>query len=52
MTHQPMRSGAGRRSAEPTPYSLVRVDGEVSPSILGPIRRISAITEAELVRLG
>ncbi len=32
--------------------SLVRVDGDVSPSVLGPIRAISAITEAKLVRLG
>jgi D-3-phosphoglycerate dehydrogenase / 2-oxoglutarate reductase len=31
--------------------SLVRVDGEVSSSILDPIRAISAITEARLVRL-
>jgi len=31
--------------------SLVRVDGEVSASILDPIRAISAITEARLVRL-
>jgi D-3-phosphoglycerate dehydrogenase len=31
--------------------SLVRVDGEVSASILDPIRAIPAITEARLVRL-
>jgi D-3-phosphoglycerate dehydrogenase len=31
--------------------SLVRVDGEVSASILDPIRAIAAITEARLVRL-
>jgi D-3-phosphoglycerate dehydrogenase / 2-oxoglutarate reductase len=31
--------------------SLVRLDGEVSASILGPIRAIPAITEARLVRL-
>ena len=32
--------------------SLVRVDGEVSASILGPIRAIPAITEAKLLHLG
>jgi D-3-phosphoglycerate dehydrogenase len=32
--------------------SLVRLDGEVSGSILGPIREISAITEAKLLYLG
>src|SRR5882762_6485265 len=44
----------GRRDAQrgADAVSLVRVDGEVSPSILGPIRGISAITEAKLVRLG
>jgi D-3-phosphoglycerate dehydrogenase len=44
----------GRREAQrgADAVSLVRVDGQVSPSILGPIRGISAITEAKLVRLG
>src|SRR2546426_4202975 len=44
----------GRREAQrgADAVSLVRVDGEVSASILGPIRGISAITEAKLVRLG
>jgi D-3-phosphoglycerate dehydrogenase len=32
--------------------SLVRLDGEVAASILGPIREISAITEAKLLHLG
>ena len=32
--------------------SLVRVDGEVAASILGPIRAIPAITEAKLLHLG
>jgi D-3-phosphoglycerate dehydrogenase len=32
--------------------SLVRLDGEVSGSILEPIRKIPAITEARLLRLG
>jgi len=32
--------------------SLVRIDGEVSASILDPIRAIPAITEAKLLRLG
>ncbi len=32
--------------------SLVRVDGDVSASILGPIRAIAAITEAKLLHLG
>jgi len=32
--------------------SLVRLDGEVSESILGPIRGIAAITEAKLLQLG
>src|ERR1700722_34921 len=32
--------------------SLVRLDGEVSESILGPIREIGAITEAKLLNLG
>ena len=32
--------------------SLVRLDGEVSGSILGPIREISAITEAKLLYFG
>jgi hypothetical protein len=30
--------------------SLMRLDGEVSDAILGPIRAISAITEAKLPR--
>jgi len=30
---------------------LVRVDGEVPPSILEPIRAIPAITEAKLLHL-
>jgi D-3-phosphoglycerate dehydrogenase len=38
------------RSAEAV--SLVRVDGDVPASILGPIRAIPAITEAKLLRLG
>jgi hypothetical protein len=44
----------GRREAQrgADAVSLVRVDGEVSAAILGPIRGISAITEAKLVRLG
>jgi D-3-phosphoglycerate dehydrogenase len=32
--------------------SLVRLDGEVSESVLGPIREIAAITEAKLLNLG
>jgi D-3-phosphoglycerate dehydrogenase / 2-oxoglutarate reductase len=32
--------------------ALVGLDGEVSASILGPIREIAAITEAKLLRLG
>jgi D-3-phosphoglycerate dehydrogenase len=32
--------------------SLVRLDGEVSGSLLGPIREIPAITEAKLLHLG
>jgi len=32
--------------------SLVRLDGEVSDSVLGPIREIPAITEAKLLHLG
>jgi D-3-phosphoglycerate dehydrogenase / 2-oxoglutarate reductase len=44
----------GRRDATrgAEAVSLVRLDGEVSPSILEPIRAISAITEAKLLRLG
>ena len=34
------------------PFSLVRLDGDVSASILGPIREIPAITEAKLLHLG
>ena len=44
----------GRREAQSgaDAISLVRVDGEVSTSILGPIRTIPAITEAKLLHLG
>jgi D-3-phosphoglycerate dehydrogenase len=44
----------GRRDASrgAEAVSLVRLDGEVSASILGPIREIPAITEAKLLRLG
>src|SRR6266513_1299047 len=44
----------GRREAQSgaDAVSLVRVDGEVSTSILGPIRAIPAITEAKLLHLG
>src|SRR5712691_3554431 len=44
----------GRREAQrgADAVSLVRVDGEVSASILGPIRTIPAITEAKLLHLG
>jgi D-3-phosphoglycerate dehydrogenase / 2-oxoglutarate reductase len=44
----------GRREATrgAEAVSLVRLDGEVSPSILEPIRGIAAITEAKLLRLG
>ncbi len=38
MTYQPMRSGAGKFSAEPTPSHLSAWTGEVSPLILGPIQ--------------
>src|SRR5713101_3235515 len=43
----------GRREAQSgaDAVSLVRVDGEVSTSILGPIRAIPAITEAKLLHL-
>jgi D-3-phosphoglycerate dehydrogenase len=43
----------GRRDATrgAEAVSLVRVDGEVSATILGPIRAIPAITEAKLLRL-
>jgi D-3-phosphoglycerate dehydrogenase len=43
----------GRRDATrgAEAVSLVRVDGEVSDAILGPIRDIAAITEAKLLRL-
>jgi D-3-phosphoglycerate dehydrogenase len=43
----------GRREAQrgADAVSLVRVDGEVSASILEPIRAIPAITEAKLLRL-
>ena len=44
----------GRRAAErgAQAAALVGLDGEVSSSILGPIREIGAITEAKLLRLG
>jgi D-3-phosphoglycerate dehydrogenase len=44
----------GRRDASrgAEAVSLVRLDGEVSASILGPIREIAAITEAKLLHLG
>jgi D-3-phosphoglycerate dehydrogenase / 2-oxoglutarate reductase len=44
----------GRREAQrgAEAVSLVRIDGEVSAAILGPIRAITAITEAKLLRLG
>jgi D-3-phosphoglycerate dehydrogenase len=44
----------GRREATrgAEAVSLVRLDGEVSPSVLEPIRAIPAITEARLLRLG
>jgi D-3-phosphoglycerate dehydrogenase len=44
----------GRREASrgAEAVSLVRLDGEVSASILEPIRGITAITEAKLLRLG
>jgi D-3-phosphoglycerate dehydrogenase len=44
----------GRREAQrgADAVSLVRLDGEAPVSILVPIRAISAITEAKLVRLG
>jgi D-3-phosphoglycerate dehydrogenase len=44
----------GRREASrgAEAVSLVRLDGEVTASILAPIREIPAITEAKLLRLG
>ncbi|HET8922861.1 MAG TPA: phosphoglycerate dehydrogenase [Candidatus Acidoferrum sp.] len=44
----------GRRDATrgAEAVSLVRVDGDVPVSVLGPIRAISAITEAKLLKLG
>src|ERR1700676_3603218 len=44
----------GRREAAvgAEAVALVRLDGEVPTSILDPIRRIRAITEAKLLRLG
>jgi D-3-phosphoglycerate dehydrogenase len=44
----------GRREAQrgADAVSLVRVDGEVATTILGPIRAIPAITEAKLLHLG
>src|SRR5437899_5866840 len=52
-SNDPPTDALGRREAQcgADAVSLVRVDREVSPSILGPIRGISAITEAKLVRL-
>ncbi|HMD32559.1 MAG TPA: hypothetical protein VKG84_11670, partial [Candidatus Acidoferrales bacterium] len=43
----------GRRAAVPgaEALALVRLDGEVSESIIGPIRAIAAVVEARLVRL-
>ena len=43
----------GRRSAEPASdaMGLVRLDGEVPDSILEPIRKIDAMSEARIVRL-
>jgi D-3-phosphoglycerate dehydrogenase len=44
----------GRRAAErgAQAVALVGLDGQVSASVLGPIREIAAITEAKLIRLG
>jgi D-3-phosphoglycerate dehydrogenase / 2-oxoglutarate reductase len=44
----------GRREATvgAEAVSLVRIDGEVSEEILGPIREHAAITEAKLIHLG
>src|SRR6202163_299098 len=44
----------GRREASvgAQAVSLVRLDGDVSESILGPIRHLSAITEARLIYFG
>jgi D-3-phosphoglycerate dehydrogenase / 2-oxoglutarate reductase len=44
----------GRREASrgAEAVSLVRLDGEVPANILQPIRGITAITEARLIRLG
>jgi D-3-phosphoglycerate dehydrogenase len=44
----------GRRADErgAQAVALVGLDGEVSATILGPIREIAAITEAKLLRLG
>jgi D-3-phosphoglycerate dehydrogenase len=47
-------TSASAVASSPAPahaVSLVRVDGEVSASILDPIRAIPAITEARLLRL-
>jgi D-3-phosphoglycerate dehydrogenase len=38
-----------RRGADA--MALIRLDGEVSDAILGPIRGIASITEARLIRL-
>ena len=44
----------GRREASrgAEAVSLVRLDGEISPTILDPISSIKAITGAKLIRLG
>jgi D-3-phosphoglycerate dehydrogenase len=44
----------GRREATrgAQAVSLVRLDGDVTESILAPIRELAAITEAKLIRLG
>jgi D-3-phosphoglycerate dehydrogenase len=50
----PIGSIASPSTLAPTPtpaVSLVRLDGDVSPSILNPIRAITAITEARLLHL-
>jgi len=44
----------GRRDSTPgaEAVSLIRLDGDVSPSILEPVRQHPAITEARLIHLG
>jgi len=44
----------GRREAArgAEAVSLVRLDGQVTEAILGPIREFSAITQAKLLHLG